>query len=61
MNRLKSIKYLILITIFSQGSFAQEQPKFPPYTINATYQKLKKDYPFITPIKPLVSNKIKAT
>lgn len=39
--------------------FAQEKPTFPPYTIELTYQKLKKDYPFITPVVPLVSDKIK--
>lgn len=59
MNRLKSIIYLILVTVFSQGVFAQEKPTFPPYTIELTYQKLKKDYPFISPIQPLKSKEIK--
>lgn len=37
---------------------AQEKPKYKPYTIESTFQKLKKKYPFITPIKSLVSDKI---
>jgi pectin methylesterase-like acyl-CoA thioesterase/acetyl esterase/lipase len=39
---------------------SQENQEVKPYTIGTTYEKLKKDYPFITPVTPLVSNKINA-
>ncbi|WP_084519372.1 pectinesterase family protein [Christiangramia echinicola] len=39
---------------------AQEKQEIRPYSIESTYEKLKKDYPFITPIKPLISKKINA-
>lgn len=47
------------ILLCGKIAYAQEKPQFPPYTIELTYKKLKKDYPFITPITPLVSDKIK--
>ena len=53
----KGLFYLLLF--FSRVISAQESPKFSTYTIETTYQKLKKEYPFITPIVPLVSDKIK--
>src|SRR6056300_72563 len=37
---------------------AQEKPKFKPYSIATTFKKLKKKYPFVTPIKTVTSNKI---
>lgn len=43
---------------FGQTVSAQEKPTFPPYTIETTYQKLKKEYPFVSPIQPLVSKNI---
>ncbi|HEX9600328.1 MAG TPA: alpha/beta hydrolase [Mariniflexile sp.] len=52
------LSLLISFTFFANRLFAQEKPTFPPYTIETTYQKLKKDYPFITPIKPLISKNI---
>ncbi|SDS65913.1 pectinesterase family protein [Gramella sp. MAR_2010_147] len=39
---------------------AQEKQELKPYTIETTYEKLKKDYPFINPVTPLASNKINA-
>lgn len=54
-----SISLFYLCILFWQPFSAQEQPSFPPYTIELTYQKLKKDYPFVTPIKPLESKEIK--
>ncbi|MFV0540302.1 MAG: alpha/beta hydrolase fold domain-containing protein [Aestuariibaculum sp.] len=39
--------------------YAQTKEDYKPYTIESTYQKLKKDYPYITPITPLISTKIK--
>ena len=35
-------------------------PEFDPYIIEITYQTLKTHYNFITPIEPLVSDKIVA-
>ncbi|MFD0990109.1 alpha/beta hydrolase fold domain-containing protein [Mariniflexile jejuense] len=53
------ISLFSLCMFFSQPISAQEKPTFAPYTIELTYQKLKKDHPFITPIQPLKSKKIK--
>lgn len=47
------------ILLFSKNTFAQEKQTFAPYTIDLTYQKLKKDHPFISPISPLISKEIK--
>lgn len=56
---MKYFVYLFgLCVIFWQPIYAQEKPTFPPYTIELTYQKLKKDYPFISPIQPLKSKEI---
>lgn len=56
------MKYFVclfgLCAILWQPIYAQEKPTFPPYTIELTYQKLKKDYPFISPIQPLKSKEI---
>ncbi|MEN3323194.1 alpha/beta hydrolase [Mariniflexile soesokkakense] len=49
-----------VLFLMGNTSFAQDKPTYPPYTIELTYQKLKKDYPFITTIEPLKSNKIKS-
>ena len=49
-----------IVFFYGNTIYAQENSTFPPYTIESTYQKLKKDYPFITPIQPLVSKKIKS-
>jgi acetyl esterase/lipase len=48
-----------LFLIFGQSVSAQNKGQFPPYTIESTYQKLKKKYPFITPIETLNSKEIK--
>lgn len=53
------LSFICLSFLFVNTSNSQEKPQFPPYTIELTYQKLKKDYPFITPITPLVSDEIK--
>tara|TARA_R110002050_G_scaffold286121_2_gene436303 strand:- start:43756 stop:44796 length:1041 start_codon:yes stop_codon:yes gene_type:complete len=49
-----SILYFQSLLIFSQ-----ENTTYPPYTIATTYEKLKKKYPFITPIVPLKSKEIR--
>jgi acetyl esterase/lipase len=48
----------VLFILFGKSISAQENPTFPPYTIETTYQKLKKEYPFVAPIQPLVSKSI---
>ena len=60
MSQFQHICFLSLFMMCVIVGYGQENPTFKPYTIETTYEKLKKDYPFIEPIKPLVSNKIKA-
>lgn len=55
----KKICFLI-VCFYTISSYSQEQKTFKPYTIEGTYQKLKKYYDFIKPIEPLVSDKIVA-
>ncbi|MEO2064847.1 MAG: pectinesterase family protein [Christiangramia sp.] len=43
---------LFLLIIIAGGSYAQKK-EIKPYTIQTTYEKLKKDYPFVKPIQPL--------
>ncbi|WP_442846390.1 pectinesterase family protein [Leeuwenhoekiella sp. H156] len=44
----------IVFFILATACVAQKRPiEVKPYTINTTYEKLKKDYPFITPIAQL--------
>ncbi|WP_194765978.1 alpha/beta hydrolase [Tamlana sp. I1] len=52
------IGYFILILLGSHSLWGQNKPTFKPYTIETTYNKLKKSYGFISPIQPLVSDKI---
>lgn len=49
---------MILIFLGNNTYSQEKQPEFKPYTIEATYLKLKKKYPGITPIQPLNSDKI---
>jgi len=49
----------ILLCFITASVFGQKQGDYKPYTIENTYQKLKKHYPDISPITPVVSNKIK--
>lgn len=46
-----------LLPIFGWNTYAQQKPEIRPYTIETTYKKLKKDYPFIKPIQPLNADK----
>lgn len=57
---IQKILFFFLATSYGHALYCQEKPTFPPYTIELTHQKLKKDYPFITPIKPLQSKEIKS-
>ncbi len=53
------LSFYALLLFSGNLLFSQEKTTFPPYTIELTYQKLKKEYPFISPIQPLISDKIK--
>lgn len=63
-NKMKLLKLstslFIVLFFLNLKAYSQEKKTFKPYTIESTYQKLKKHYDFITPIQPLVSNKIVA-
>ena len=56
MKSLKCFFLIISMPIFLVN--AQESPKYSPYTLESTFQKLKSKYPFIEPIKPIVSIEI---
>lgn len=58
--RWSKILILIFLPIFGWNTYAQEKPEIRPYTIETTYEKLKKDYPFIRPIQPLDADKFVA-
>ena len=53
---------LMLIFFANSPTIAQtpKEIKITPYTIETTYQKLKKDYPFVTPVTLKISENIKA-
>tara|TARA_R110000868_G_scaffold86601_4_gene242867 strand:- start:1171 stop:2136 length:966 start_codon:yes stop_codon:yes gene_type:complete len=62
--RIKSASLIVILVVLlllkSQHTLSQSKNlDYKPYTIALTYEKLKKDYPFITPIEPLKSKKIK--
>ena len=54
---LKSANILLLFLSFAFTNHAQER-EIKPYTIQTTYEKLKKDYPFIRPVEELQSDEI---
>ncbi len=61
MARFQKVIWIItLIVIYNRGFCQEKKLIVKPYSIESTYEKLKKSYPFITPIKPIVSNKIKS-
>ena len=61
MRRCQQVICIITLIVFHISGFCQEKKIIvKPYSIESTYEKLKKKYPFITPIKPIVSNKIKS-
>ncbi|KJD31098.1 hypothetical protein PK35_16610 [Tamlana nanhaiensis] len=55
---MKNRLLLILFGILISATHAQTKADYKPYTIANTYEKLKKYHPDITPITPLVSDKI---
>lgn len=59
MSRSSSL--LIFFLIVAGSCFAQKKAiEVKPYTIRTTYEKLKKDYPFISPIKELKEGEFKS-
>ena len=56
MKFLKCFILFIFMPIFLMK--AQEIPKYPPYTLESTFTKLKSKYSFIEPLKPIVSDEI---
>ena len=61
MRRFQKALCIITLIVFYSSAFCQEKKTIvKPYSIESTYEKLKKKYPFISPIKPIVSNEIKS-
>ena len=59
--RLKSANFNIIFLLLFFGSMtAQKEAEVKPYTIQTTYEKLQKDYPFIVPIEPLNLDQIES-
>ncbi len=56
MKIFRKVFFIIFFSAFVVSG--QEKSNFKPYTVATTFKKLKKKYPFITPIKPIFSNKI---
>ncbi|MBD0830838.1 alpha/beta hydrolase [Aestuariibaculum sediminum] len=57
---MKSIHFISsILFLFVSISYAQTKDDYKPYTIENTYEKLKKNYPDIKPIQRVASNKIK--
>ncbi|WP_092542829.1 alpha/beta hydrolase [Zunongwangia mangrovi] len=54
----KNFIVVFVILVLGQSTFAQKKVEVRPYTISTTVEKYKKDYPFIKPIKPLISENI---
>ncbi|UKM66472.1 alpha/beta hydrolase [Flavobacteriaceae bacterium GSB9] len=51
--------FTIFLIIASTSTYAQKKEDYKEYTIENTYKKLRKHFPNVSPIKPLVSNDIK--
>lgn len=56
----KAVAQLVFDELKNLTLFNGKPISISPYTIETTYKKLKKDYPFIKPIQPLKSDKIVA-
>ncbi|AUS07239.1 esterase [Tamlana carrageenivorans] len=48
----------MLLLSVSSSIWAQKASEFTPYTVEKTYDKLKKNYEDISPIKPLITDQI---
>ena len=60
MKFQKNSIILFVIFCFGINAFSQKKIEVRPYTVATTYDKLKKDYPFILPVEPLSSDEIVA-
>jgi pectin methylesterase-like acyl-CoA thioesterase/acetyl esterase/lipase len=60
MQLVKILFVLFFTLYFGVDAFSQKKVEYQPYTIATTYEKLKKDNPFISPIEALKSDKINA-
>lgn len=50
--------FVIFFSLFLTVNMLSAQPEIKPYSVETTFQKLKKDYPFISPIQDLNSDNI---
>jgi len=55
---IKNFIVVFVTLVLGSSTFAQKKVEVRPYTIATTVKKYKKDYPFIKPIEPLVSESI---
>jgi pectin methylesterase-like acyl-CoA thioesterase/acetyl esterase/lipase len=64
MRNKKTIRntfvFIFLLLGLALKAQVQEKHELRPYTVTTTYEKLKKDYPFIQPVEPLISDEIVA-
>ncbi len=61
MSTFQKLIWIILFVIFNNLGYCQNKKKLiKPYTIESTYKKLNKEYPFIKPIKPIASKELKS-
>ena len=58
MQFQKNLFILFLLFCFGVNASAQKEIEIRPYTIETTFEKLKKEYPFISPIEPIESGNI---
>jgi len=58
---MRSGLLVILVTLlFGKNLHAQDKHEIKPYTIETTYEKWKKDFPFVRPVEPIASERILA-
>ncbi|MDT0677865.1 pectinesterase family protein [Autumnicola musiva] len=55
---LRNHLFIFMIMGFFMLKIHSQEHEIKPYTIQGTYEKLKKDYPFISPVQPLSSENI---
>lgn len=58
MKIQKNLFLILLLFCAGLKAEAQQKNEIKPYTIATTYEKLKKDYPFISPVQPLESETV---
>lgn len=57
--KFPELLFILFISCFSLQLIAQEK-EIKPYSISTTYEKLKKDHPFISPVSSHISDRIDA-